>query len=124
MISITLDIDWAVDEILDHCLKLLSRFDVRVTFFATHSTPLIKNLVEIGHEVGIHPNFIPHFQGAGRPYQEVIDEMKTIFPDAQGVRFHSLAMSAPALDYCFKKGICYDSSVYLPFQVTPYKDYG
>lgn len=123
MISVSLDIDWATDEVIEYCLELFDSFNVKTTFFATHSSPLINTLEAEGHEVGIHPNFIPNFQGTGRPYEEVIDEMISLFPNSRGVRFHSLATSAPVLDYCFQKGILYDSSVYLPFQTVPYVEY-
>ena len=122
MISVTLDIDWAIDEVITYCLDLLDAANVKATFFATHTSPIIDSIESLGHEVGIHPNFLPNFNGKGIPYQRVIDEMIELFPNARGVRFHSLATSAPVLDYCFKKGILYDSSVYLPFQTPPYID--
>lgn len=123
MISITLDVDWAIDEVITYCLDLFKAANVKATFFATHASPVVNLLELAGHEVGIHPNFLPNFNGEGRAYQSVIDEMVELFPNARGVRFHSLATSAPVLDYCFKKGILYDSSVYLPFQTSPYVEY-
>ena len=123
MKSLTFDIDWAPDEVVQHCLDILGEADVRATFFATHRSKLIDTIESFGHELGIHPNFMPNFHGKGKPYRETIDELMAIFPQARGVRFHSLGYSAPVLDYCFQSGIKYDSSVFLPFQAQPYLEY-
>lgn len=123
MISITFDIDWATDEVIQHCLDILAETGAKATFFATHDSPVVRTIESHGHEIGLHPNFLPNFNGEGRPYREVIDELVGLFPTARGVRFHSLGMSSPVLDYCYQKGIAYDTSVYLPFQAKPYKEY-
>ena len=72
MISITLDIDWAIDEVVTYCLDLLNAANVKGTFFATHASPIIDLIESSGHEIGIHPNFLPNFNGQGSPYQTVI----------------------------------------------------
>lgn len=123
MISLTFDIDWATDEVIQHCLDILGETGAKGTFFATHDSAVTRTIETCGHEIGLHPNFLPNFNGEGRPYRQVIDELVDIFPTARGVRFHSLGMSAPVLDYCYQKGIVYDASVYLPFQAAPYREY-
>lgn len=102
---------------------MLGKAGVRGTFFATHRSELIDTISSLGHEIGIHPNFMPNFGGNGRPYRETIDQLITMFPQALGVRFHSLGYSAPVLEYCFQSGIKYDSSVFLPFQTQTYTEY-
>ena len=124
MISISFDVDWAPDGVLLDCLDLLSTVPkINATFFATHATKVLSGNQISEHEVGIHPNLMPNFQGKGRHYHEVIDELLMLYPNAKGVRFHSLGLAAPVLDYCYQKGICYDSSIYLPRQILPYKEY-
>ena len=124
MISISFDVDWALDDVLLDCLDLLSTApNIKATFFATHATSVLSSKNISQHEVGIHPNFMPNFQGKGRHYHEVIDELMALYPNAKGVRFHSLGLAAPVLDYCLQQGICYDSSIYLPRQISPYEEY-
>lgn len=123
MIYITFDIDWVPDKILDDSINILEQAGIEATFFATHTSPSISKLLQSKHEVGIHPNLMPNFNGQGINYKETIDCLINSFPDAVGVRFHSLGYSAPVLDYCYQKGLVYDSSIYLPNQITPYKEY-
>jgi hypothetical protein len=55
---LTLDIDWAHDEILAKTIDLLDRSGVQATWFVTHDTPLLERLcANPNYELGIHPNF-------------------------------------------------------------------
>ena len=57
-IFVTLDIDWAADEVILDSLKLLEQADVSVTFFVTHRTPILERIKgNPKFEIGIHPNF-------------------------------------------------------------------
>lgn len=56
-ICITLDVDWANDEVIEYSTKLLEKYNVKATIFATHESELLKFL-EKKFEIGIHPNFI------------------------------------------------------------------
>ena len=76
------------------------------------------------YEVGIHPNFNPNFEGLGINYKEHIDQLLQFYPNSKGVRFHSLGHNAHVIKYCADKGIEYDSSIFLPYQVPFFKDYG
>ena len=55
---LTFDIDWAPDFAILYCLELLDDAKCKATFFATHSTSLNQEIVNRGHDLGIHPNFL------------------------------------------------------------------
>ncbi len=122
MISVSFDIDWALDPVIEECLIPLEKAGISATFFATHESKILSDLDNGIHEVGIHPNFMPNFHGKGRPFKEVIDELLFLFPNSKGVRFHSLGYAAQIISYCKDQGLEYDSSVFLPMQVEPYRD--
>ena len=123
MIYLTFDIDWAPDFILEEVLELLEIYNVRSTFFATHESNIINGIMQKKHEMGIHPNFNPNFEGRGENFPLVLNRLLNSFPDAIGVRFHSLGYNSHVIKYCSEHGISYDSSIYLPIQIKPYEDY-
>ena len=58
-IHLTFDIDWAPDWIIEEVLTILDLKKVKGTFFITHETPLNREIALRGHNLGIHPNFLP-----------------------------------------------------------------
>lgn len=55
---LTLDVDWAHDVVLSHCINIVEGSGVPATWFITHYTPLLERLRENKNfELGIHPNF-------------------------------------------------------------------
>ena len=60
MIAITIDLDWAPDEVIRFTFDLLDTYHVRATVFCTHK-------VDIGiHEPALHPGAGPGPALAGR----------------------------------------------------------
>ena len=94
--ALTFDIDWAPDFAILHCLELLDDARCKATFFATHSTPLNQEIVNRGHNLGIHPNFLPN-SSQGSSVQEIISECLSYAPDAWCMRTHALVQSSPLL---------------------------
>ena len=43
-IFITLDLDWAIDEVIQYSVDIIEKYNCKATFFATHSSTLIDNL--------------------------------------------------------------------------------
>ena len=123
MYSISFDIDWVCDEVLQHCIDILDEHQVKATFFATHTSPLISKLESLGHEVGLHPNFLPTLKGDCSSFQEIIESLVEIFPDAVGIRTHCLITGSPIIQYYSKLGISYDASN-CPWDIPPFMDYG
>lgn len=100
--ALTFDIDWAPDFAILHCLELLENAGCKGTFFATHSTSLNNVIVERGHNLGIHPNFLPG-SSHGSDVQEIISECLNYAPDAWCMRTHALLQSTPLLHEIFSK---------------------
>lgn len=74
-IFLTFDIDWASDEVLEYCIDIVEKANIKATWFVTHETPLLGRLrANPNFELGIHPNFNPLLEGNfayGKNYKEV-----------------------------------------------------
>lgn len=58
-IYLTMDTDWAGDDVLSDSLTLIDELQVPVTIFITHETKLLETMRD--HpliRLGIHPNFL------------------------------------------------------------------
>ena len=110
-IGITLDIDWAPDEVVEYVLKLLEKHQVKATIFATHDSALLKSLDNVRYEIGIHPNF-----NNSNNYDRTIAELKTVYPEASGVRSHGLFQSSQILQLFLNNGLKYDVNTYIPLR--------
>ena len=100
--ALTFDIDWAPDFAILYCLNLLDDARCKATFFATHSTSLNQEIVNRGHDLGIHPNFLPN-SSQGASVQAIISECLSYAPDAWCMRTHALVQSSPLLHEIFSK---------------------
>ncbi len=98
--TLTFDIDWAPDFAIRHCLDLLEEHEVSATFFATHKTPMNKEVQARGHNLGIHPNFLPN-SSQGDGVLNIINECLSYSPNAWCMRTHSLMQSSPLLHEIF-----------------------
>jgi hypothetical protein len=99
---LTFDIDWAPDYAILKCLELVESAGCKATFFATHSTPMNREIIDRGHNLGIHPNFLPG-SSQGSNVEEVISECLNYAPNAWCMRTHSLVQSSPLLHEIFLK---------------------
>lgn len=112
-ISISIDVDWAHDEVIDYLSSIFDKYGINVTFFCTHKI----NLESIKkHELAIHPNFIK-----GKADQDTIQELMEIYPGAKGSRSHGLYLHGGLFDVYNKYGLEYDSNYFLPdHNVNPF----
>jgi hypothetical protein len=82
---LSIDIDWAHDEILADTIDLLDRSNVHATWFVTHDTPLLERLrANPNYELGIHPNFNGLLSGdlrQGATAVEVIERLLRFVPE-------------------------------------------
>ncbi|HEX8528135.1 hypothetical protein [Allosphingosinicella sp.] len=119
-IFLTLDIDWAHDDVIGHAIDLIEAAGVAATWFVTHDTPMLERLrSNPAFELGIHPNF--NFLLAGDPRsgataEEVVDRIIEIVPEAKSVRSHSLVQSSRLLDLFASRGLTHDANKLLPEQ--------
>jgi len=114
--AITIDIDWAPKEVLEDCLNLLNAYNIKATFFCP--SPLnIEKIQFKNHELAIHPNY----KKIGG-FEKNIKELLQIFPDAKGVRSHSLITSSLIYSIYRKFGLEYESnySMYLQKNIQPF----
>lgn len=115
MIVLTSDIDWAPDEVIAYMLDLFEQYNVRYTLFATHETKEISIRNKNIFEIAIHPNFNPLLEGGGGSIDKILDDILSIYPDAKGVRSHSMTQSSVILSKFVEKGLLYDAT-----QLEPY----
>jgi len=101
-VCITLDVDWASDEILGQALALVDELDVPVTLFCTHPTPLLAELDPARFEIAWHPNFLQ-----ARDDAEIVAEMADWFPEVEGVRSHALYFHSRLAPLYLTRGLRY-----------------
>lgn len=101
-IYITVDVDWAIDPVMEYCLVLFDELDINTTINITHETKLL-NRMKQKHELGIHPNFNFLLNGQVAKYsnyQDAIAKVKDIVPTAVTVRSHA-CVSGSQIRYAF-----------------------
>lgn len=124
VVSLSFDVDWAHEEVLADTIALLDRFGAKATFFATHDSPTLRELDRERYEIAIHPNFNPLLAGqGGTDFLRTIDAMMELYPEAKGLRAHSLTTNGFILRHAAQHGIRYESNVYIPTQLLPFRDY-
>jgi len=112
---ITLDIDWANDEVLEYSAELLNSLEVTATIFVTHATPVLGRLREKGFELGIHPNFNHLLEGMeGATAARVIHDLKDAVPEAVSVRSHSVLSSIQLSQDFRDAGFTHESNYFVP----------
>jgi hypothetical protein len=115
---LTIDIDWAHDEVLADTIDLLDRSNIHATWFVTHDTPLLERLrANPQYELGIHPNFNWLLSGDprnGANAGEVIEGLMQTVPEARCVRSHSMAQSTGLLQAFADAGLTHDANHFVP----------
>jgi len=101
-VCITLDVDWAADEVLQAALDLITDLGIPATVFCTHPTPVLQGLDPDRFELAWHPNYL-----ADRDEAEVIDELAGWFPGVAGVRSHALYFHSRLAPLYLQRGIEY-----------------
>jgi hypothetical protein len=116
-VFLTIDVDWASDEVIHETVEVIEAAGVKTTWFITHETPWIERLRRNPKiELGIHPNF--NFLLAGDPRnggtaEEVVDRLLAIVPEARAVRSHSMLQSTNLLALFREKGLTHDANTFV-----------
>jgi hypothetical protein len=123
MIAFTSDIDWAPEVVIRDMLDIFEAANVKCTLFATHKSDVVLNCNRDLFEIGVHPNINPAFDGKSMYLDTLIDELMEIYPEARGIRCHSLVQSSHLMNRFAKRGFLYDSNQFLPYShhLKPYK---
>ncbi len=115
---LTIDIDWAHDDVLADTIDLIEQADVCCTWFVTHHTPLLGRLrANPKFELGIHPNFNRLLEGDcrnGAGARDVVARLMEIVPEARSVRSHSMMQSSIILDIFAEAGLTHDVNHFIP----------
>jgi hypothetical protein len=126
MVSLTFDIDWAPDFVIDDVAARLIARSVKATWFVTHASPAVSRLAARPDlfELGIHPNFLPGSDHGSTP-ADVLRHVMRLVPNAVSVRTHGLVQSGAILDDILTHTpVTVDSSLFLPrmpgIQAVPY----
>jgi hypothetical protein len=127
-IALSFDVDWAPDEVLQDSIDLLRAAGARATFFATHVTPVLAALDPAQFEIGIHPNFNPLLDGrphdtGAKTFRDVLAAAVAMYPNVVGMRSHGVVSSGPLMYHAPEYGITYESNMYVPWPVPPFRDY-
>lgn len=128
---ITIDIDWASDNVIDFAANFFEKLNVKVTWFVTHETSVLKRLIlNKKFEIGIHPNLNPLlFDNSDNEMnvQKVIDKILEIVPNAKCIRNHCGTQNSLMLDYFQIKNLKYDCNTFIPLNsgcvIKPFKYY-
>lgn len=115
---ITIDIDWADDEIIEFTADILEKKDIEVTWFVTHQTSILDRLRENPKfELGIHPNF-NYLLGAESAetigFEDILLRLLDIVPEARSLRSHSLVSSTKIIQAMPNYGLTHESNIYVP----------
>ncbi|MEC8022402.1 MAG: hypothetical protein VX223_00610 [Myxococcota bacterium] len=109
MYYLTFDQDWAPEWASHDIINLLVQYGLLGTFFVTNLCESIDTARQHGFELGLHPNFLPG-STHGRTWDDTLDHMQDLVPDAVGVRSHCLIRGTTLLQKYRERGLLYDAS--------------
>jgi len=127
-VAVTIDTDWASDEVIEYTFEILLKHRVKTTWFITHDSKIIRRLFSHSDifEIGIHPNFLPN-STQGSTFSDIMSHLLSIYPKAKIMRTHSLYQSTPMFEAVLKNypAIKADLSLFLPYEknINPFKFY-
>lgn len=127
-IYITLDMDWACDEVLSFAIDIIEENDIEATFFVTHDTPLLQRLrANKKIELGAHPNFNYLLTNQSKySAEQIIKSIREIVPESISIRSHALTTGSMLSTLFFKYGFTRESNIYYyaknTFIPDPYYD--
>lgn len=120
LISLSVDVEWAHDDVLADLVELIDARRLKATFFCTHPG------IRLGsHERALHPNFLSNGdmmrsigaaareRGDDDAYRHVVQTTLRFCPEAIGVRGHRQFFDSGLLPIYRAAGLQYDSSLLL-----------
>lgn len=124
MIVFTMDIDWAPESVIRYCLEIFEHYQVKCTIFATHHSKTLMGCSRELFEIAVHPNFNPILERkTNKTVQEILNDITKIYPEAKGVRCHSMTQNTNLLNQFALHGFIYEANHFLPYWDTlkPYQ---
>jgi hypothetical protein len=98
MIALTIDTDWASEELVRQTVEMIHAYGCKVTAFCTDA------LSTEADEVALHPNFVD------LDLETPIRHLKDVFPNAIGMRSHSLFFTERFRPIYDAQKLIYDSN--------------
>jgi hypothetical protein len=127
---LTVDIDWAIDEVISDTLDLIATSGKAATWFVTHPTSIIDSIRKTPRqEIAIHPNFNGLLDGSAEEStaDTVLARLLNFVPEARAVRSHSMTQSSRLLQKFKTVGLSHDCNTLIPLsakmRVRPWKDW-
>jgi hypothetical protein len=111
LVALTFDVDWAPEFMLEDLLLLLAERGLKGTVFTTHRSEAVANVDPEMVEVGLHPNF----NDCRGEFEAPLRALREIYPQAIGVRSHSLYESSHILQLFVKHGLLYECNTLMPW---------
>lgn len=111
-----MDVDWAPDAVLEYAVEWFDDRGIPITVFATHDTPLLHGRDPARVEIGIHPNLSRLHLDEEDLVKRTIGELLETYPQAKGVRCHSLVQSNRLIDWFTDLGLEYDADEFRPYE--------
>lgn len=118
-IFLTLDVDWAHDEVWNEAIELLESFDIPATWFITHNSSLISRILKNPKfRIGIHPNFnkIINIEDNSKSVDKIIKEFNAFCPKSRLLRSHCLLQSELLLDIFLENDYDYVFNTFIPLR--------
>jgi hypothetical protein len=115
---LTVDMDWANEDVIWDCLGLIDGYGAPSTWFATHQTDVLQDMRRRPNvEVGIHPNFRPFLEGTATMIkaEEEVDRLMSIVPETKVVRSHSVVSGTRLSGIFGERGITHESNTFIPY---------
>ncbi|MBI88588.1 MAG: hypothetical protein CMG60_00760 [Candidatus Marinimicrobia bacterium] len=117
-IFLSFDFDWCHDLVLQDSIELVNKYNVEATWFVTHNTRLLSNLLKNEKfELGIHPNFNKLLQNSNnqeKNIKDVFDKFLNLVPDSKVLRSHSLVQSSHILQEAVNRNFTHDCNDIIP----------
>lgn len=115
MLAFTSDIDWAPESVIKEMLDIFEEYQVKCTLFCTHDSEVIRKCNKELFEIAIHPNFNPLLEGKGGNVNKIVSDLLSTYPEAKGVRSHSLTQNSTILQKFAQKGLLYEANHFSPY---------
>jgi hypothetical protein len=129
-IFLTIDLEWANDEVINFLVDLLIQHDVKATFFLTHYSKAVKRILHYkkNFSVGLHPNYnnlLDNREEKKSDYRKIFLNLFYKFKGIKMVRSHSLVNSSKLTSFYKKKGIKFVSNelCYKINKLKPWEDF-
>ena len=120
---LTIDMDWAHDEVIEDTLHIINSHGASSTWFVTHKSSLLNQMENNDNiELGIHPNFNKILDGSNyhnnTNSSKIIEDALKLVRNCKSIRSHSLTQSEKLLDEFQSFGLTHICNLYIPLSAN------